>query len=77
MYVYGKSDEGKEAGSFTGFQASEFAASDWSRFEFKFEIPVQIRGCFISSVRAVLRSATGAYFDDVQVTATRGAVKGK
>ena len=65
FYAYGKS-LARDA-----FQQTESVGENWAKYSHTFEIPDQIDGSLVTSVVPVLRSLSGACFDDVEVLVNR------
>ncbi len=75
FYVYGKNAEGKPALGYDAFHFTEAVDQDWKKYRQTFAIPDQLQECRITTVVPVLRSLTGAFFDDVEVQVNKPALE--
>lgn len=73
-------DPGKVTGCFyvypmsrDAFQQTEPVSENWTKYRHTFEIPDQIDGSLVTTVVPVLRSLSGAFFDDVEVLVNKAA----
>ncbi len=55
------------------FQQTESVSENWAKYSHTFEIPDQLDGSIVTTVVPVVRSSTGALFDDVEVLVNKVA----